>query len=167
MAAAALAIWFTRGRYSIFVLIQNVGAWVAAPIAVVFLLGVLWRRATAQAATFVLFFGFPYTAFVEYVLFKRVELLQPYDNWLNRTFAVWATCLVVMVLLSYLTTPPRREQVQDIIWSPDDLHLPAHERALHRGFRSLFVWWALFIGVMALLYAYVIWFQFWGPGRAV
>ena len=42
-------------------LIQNVGAWVAAPIATVFLVGVFWRRATAAAATFVLWFGFPFT----------------------------------------------------------------------------------------------------------
>ena len=48
---------------------------------VVFLLGVLWGRATAAAATFILYFGFPYTAFVQYVLFKQVALLKPYDNW--------------------------------------------------------------------------------------
>lgn len=166
-AAVALAIWFTRGRYSIFVLIQNVGAWVAAPIAVVFLLGVLWRRATAAAATFVLFFGFPYTAFVEFVIFKRVAFLQPFDNWLNRTFVVWATCLAVMVVMSYLTKAPQREQVQGIVWSRRDLHLPQEERALNRGVRNLFLWWSLFIGTMVVLYAYVIWFQFWGPGRVV
>ncbi len=33
--------------------------------------------------------------------------------------------------------------------------------------RRLFVsglWWAVFIGLMTFLYAYVIWFQFRGPG---
>ena len=102
MLAMALALWFTRGQHSVFLLIQEVGAWVAAPISVVFLLGVLWGRATAAAATFILYFGFPYTAFVQYVLFKHVALLKPYDNWLNRTFLVWVTCLFVMAVVSLL-----------------------------------------------------------------
>ena len=39
--ATLLAIWFSYRQLGVFVLIQNVGAWVAAPIAAVFLLGVL------------------------------------------------------------------------------------------------------------------------------
>ncbi|MGJ5817067.1 SLC5 family protein [Paludibaculum fermentans] len=164
--AMGLAIWFTRGQHSVFLVIQNVGAWVAAPIAVVFLLGVLWKRATAQAATFVLIFGFPYTALVEYVLFKHVWFLQPFDNWLNRTFLVWATCMVVMVVVSYLTPAPPAASVDGIIWSRKYLDLPESERAYAKGARSLLLWWGLMVGLAGALYAYVIWFQFWGPGRS-
>ena len=85
--ATVLAIWFTKRQMGVFTAIQNVGAWVAAPIAALFLVGVMWKRATAAAATFVLWFGFPYTAFVEYVLFKHVAVLRPFDTWLNRTLA--------------------------------------------------------------------------------
>jgi solute:Na+ symporter, SSS family len=165
MLAMALALWFARGQHSVFLLIQEVGAWVAAPISVVFLLGVLWGRATAAAATFILFFGFPYTAFVQYVLFKHVALLKPYDNWLNRTFLVWATCLFVMVIVSLLTKAPEQEKIKDIIWSPEQMRLPKAERLRNGGVRSLFLWWAIFIGIMAVLYGYLTWFQFWGPGR--
>jgi SSS family solute:Na+ symporter len=162
--AMLLALWFTRGQHSVFILIQNVGAWVAAPISVVFLLGVLWRRATAAAATFVLVFGFPYTWFVEYVLFKRVAWFLPFDNWLNRTFLVWITSIAVMVAVSLATRAPDPASIRDIIWSPRYARLPEAERARNRGFRSLFLWWAIFIGVMAALYAYLVWFQYWGPG---
>ena len=160
-----LAIWFTRGQHSVFVLIQNVGAWVAAPIAAVFILGVLWRRATAQAATFVLIFGFPYTAFVEYVLFKQLPVLRVFDNWLNRTFLVWITCMVLMVVISWITPAPRAEAVKGIIWSWRYMQLPPEERQHARGLRSLTLWWSLMIATMALLYGYVLWFQFFGPGR--
>ncbi|MEO7651909.1 MAG: sodium/solute symporter, partial [Bryobacteraceae bacterium] len=68
--ATLLALWFTRGKHSVFILLQDVGAWVAAPISVLFLLGVLWRRATTAAAVTVLLFGFPYTWFVQSVMFK-------------------------------------------------------------------------------------------------
>lgn len=162
--ATGLALWFTRGQHAIFLLLQNVGAWVAAPIAVVFLLGVLWRRATAEAATFILIFGFPYTWFVEAVLFKKVWFLLRFDNWLNRTFVVWASCMVLMVIVSYLTPRPNAEKIKDIIWSWKVAKLPASERERNRGLRNLFLWWIIFVGIIAALYAYILWFQFWGPG---
>jgi SSS family solute:Na+ symporter len=164
VVATLLALWFTRGQHTVFLLLQNVGAWVAAPIAVVFLLGVLWRRATSPAATFILFFGFPYTWFVESILFKRVSWLIPFDNWLNRTFLVWATCMLLMIIISYSTKAPDPEVTQALTWSWQSAHLPDSERERNRGLRNLFLWWAVFIGVMGTLYSYIFWFQFWGPG---
>lgn len=162
--ATLLAIWFSYQKLGVFVLIQNVGAWVAAPIAAVFLLGVLWKRTTAWAATFVLLFAFPFTAFVEYYLFKHVPWLMPFDNWLNRTFVVWATSMVLLVALSLATKPPDPAKTAGIIWSWHVTKLPDSERHRNRGLRNLFLWWCLFIGLMAALYAYMMWFQFAGPG---
>jgi SSS family solute:Na+ symporter len=167
MVATLLAIWFSRGQHMVFTLIQNVGAWIAAPISVVFLAGVLWRRATAAAATFVLFFGFPYTWFVESVLFRFVPAFMPFNNWLNRTFVVWVTCIAVMVVISLATRPPAPEQIEGMIWSRQYARIPASEAALNSGARNLFLWWALFVGAILILYGYLIWFQFWGPGSSL
>jgi solute:Na+ symporter, SSS family len=167
VVAVLLAIWFSRRQLGVFLLIQEVGAWVAAPIAAVFLLGVLWRGTTAAAATFVLIFGFPYTAFVEFVLFKHVSWLMPFDNWLNRTFVVWATSMLLLVVVSLFTQKPDPKRIEGIIWSWKLARLPESERGRNRGFRNLFFWWAVFVGLMGLLYAFMIWFQFWGPGAAV
>jgi SSS family solute:Na+ symporter len=164
--ATVLAVWFSHRQLGVFVLIQNVGAWVAAPIAAVFLLGVLWRRTTAAAATFVLVFGFPYTAFVEYYLFKHVTWLMPFDNWLNRTLLVWLTSMMLLVVVSLFTRPPDAERIRGIIWSWEVAKLPESERERNRGFRNLLLWWSIFIGIMAALYVYVIWFQYGGPGAA-
>lgn len=163
-AATLLAIWFSYQQLGVFVLIQNVGAWVAAPIAAVFLLGVLWKRTTAWAATFVLVFAFPYTAFVEYYLFKHVSWLMPFDNWLNRTFLVWATSMLLLVVLSLVTEPPDPEKIKGIIWSWKVAELPESQRHRNRGLRNLFLWWCIFIVLMGALYAYMMWFQFAGPG---
>ena len=130
----------------------------------VFLLGVLWRRATAAAATSILFFGFPYTWFVESILFKRVDWLMPFDNWLNRTFLVWVTCMILMIAISCSTKAPDPEVTQNLTWSWQSARLPESERERNRGLRNLFLWWAVFVGIMGILYAYIIWFQFWGPG---
>jgi SSS family solute:Na+ symporter len=164
--ATVLALWFSHRQWGVFQLIQNVGAWVAAPIAAVFLLGVLWARTTAAAATFVLWFAFPYTAFVEYYLFKTVPWLVPFDNWLNRTFLVWVTSLLLLVIISWCTRPPDPARIQGIIWSWKVAALPASESERNRGLRNLFLWWSVFVALMALLYGYFIWFQFWGPGSA-
>lgn len=164
--ATLLAWWLTRQRLGVFDVIQNVGAWVAAPVAAVFLVGILWRRATAPAATFVLWFGFPFTAFVEYFLFKHVDRLRPYDNWLNRTFVVWAACVGALVVVSLCTKPTDPARIAGVIWSPRMAALPAEERARHAGRRSLTLWWSLFAGTVTVLYLYLLHFQFFGPGRA-
>ena len=117
---------------------------------------------TATAATTVLVLAFPYTWLVESVLFKQVGWLQPFDNWLNRTFLVWATCMVATVLLSFVTTPPDPERIRGMIWSWRYAALPESERERNRGLRNLLLWWSLFIAAMAGLYAYVIWFQYAG-----
>jgi len=70
------------------------------------------------------------------------------------------------VLLSLVTRPPDPEKIKGIIWSWRAARLPESERARNRGLRNLFLWWCIFIGIMVVLYAYVIWFQFWGPGAA-
>jgi hypothetical protein len=151
---------------------------------------------------------------------------MPFDNWLNRTFLVWVTSMLLLVVLSLfplapcaaqikriiwswrlsmppfenersrgglrnliawltselvrvsvaffnrfmliiasLFTQPDAERIRGIIWSWNIAKLPESERERNRGLRNLLLWWSLFIGTMAALYAYVMWFQFWGPGR--
>lgn len=126
--ATLLAIRFTRSALVVFDLIQNVGAWVAAPIAAVFLLGVLWRRTTAAAATLVLLFALPYTWVVESVLFKKASWLMPFDNWLNRTFVVWAGSMFLLVVVSLITPPPDPGRLRGIIWSWKMAALPESDR---------------------------------------
>lgn len=165
--AVAISIWLARGQYGVFYLIQDVGAWVASPIAVVFLLGVMWRRATSAAATTVLFFGFPYTAFVQYILFPHVSWLRPYNNYLNRTFLVWISCLVLMFLVSLCTRPSPKEVVDSVVWNKSYLRLPAAEQMLNRGLRSPMLWWALLVIAALALYSYMTWFQFHSPYTSI
>ncbi len=159
LIATLLAFWLANGKHGVFALIQNVGAWIAAPISAVFLLGVLWGRASAAAATTVLIAGFPLTAMVEYVLFKQVAMFRAYDNWLNRTFLVWLLCLAIMGAVSLATRAPEASRVAAMLWSWDGMRLPEKERERNRGVRNLFLWWGLFMLTMAAVYAYVIWFQ--------
>lgn len=165
--AVAISVWLARGKYGVFFLIQDVGAWVAAPISAVFLFGILWKRATATAATCVLVLGFPYTAFVQYGLFRHLALLRPYDNYLNRTFVVWASSLVAMFLISLVTERPPAAVVDEVVWSKKFLHLPPGELAANRGLRNPLYWWLLLVGAALALYGYMIWFQFFRTAPAI
>ena len=69
-----------------------------------------------------------------------------------------------MVLVSYMTPPPDPEKTKGIIWSWKVAALPPSEQERNRGWRNLFLWWAVFMVSMAGVYAYVLWFQFAGPG---
>ena len=145
-------------------LIQNVGAWVAAPIAAVFLLGVLWRRTTAAAATFVLLFAFPYTAFVEYYLFKHVSWLMPFDNWLNRTFLVWVTSMCCWWWCRCSRSRPTPEKIKGIIWSWKVAEAAGVASASATGASATcFCGGASSSSSWRALYAYMMWFQFAGP----
>jgi hypothetical protein len=104
---------------------------------------------------------------VEAVVFKKIARLVQYDNFLNRTFVVWITCIVVMVVISWFTRAPSAAQLEGIIWSPKLAALPEEERRRHGGLRSLFLWWAVFVGLMAALYAYFFWFQYFGPAKGL
>ena len=163
LLAVAISIWLTHGQYGVFYLIQDVGAWVAAPISAVFILGILWRGATAAAATAVLVLGFPYTALVQYVMFPHMAILRPYNNYLNRTFVVWVSSLIAMIAISFFTTPPEPSVVESIVWSKKFLRLPVAERAMNAGVRNPLYWWLALVAAALALYTYMIWFQFWSP----
>jgi SSS family solute:Na+ symporter len=166
--ATVLAIWLSYRQLGIFEAVQKIGMWVAAPVAAVFLVGVMWRGATSAAATFVLIFGFPFTWFVENILFKRVSWLRPFDDsfGMNRTFVVWAVCMILLVVVSWFTKAPDPERIKGIIWSWEAAKLPEAERARNRGLRNLTLWWSIFMLIMFAVYAYMFWFQFWGPAAA-
>ena len=55
----------------VFQYIQNLYAYFAPPFAAVFLLGVLWRRANAKAATVTIPAGIAFGFFLQFVVFKR------------------------------------------------------------------------------------------------
>ncbi len=160
LIAVGIALWLARGQYGVFYLIQDVGAWIAAPIAAVFLLGILWKGATAAAATTVLVAGLPYTAFIQYIVFPRVAWLHPYDNYLNRTFVVWACSMIAMVVISWFTSPGEKAKVEQVVWSKECLALPQAEQARSVGLRNPVLWWALLVAAAFALYSYMIWFQF-------
>ncbi len=150
-AFAPVLLWWKGG---IFIYIQDMAAFIAPPISVVFLGAFLWKRAHGRAATFTLVFGI-----VSALILKAVGLtwgpdgisqLQPL---LNRAAVSWGLCLIALVITSYAIPPhPKEDYDKDALWNTRWGRLPEKERPLNRGWRNLMFWWIVMVTVSTSLF---------------
>jgi SSS family solute:Na+ symporter len=162
-AGILIASYYGSLRQSfLYVLIQNVFAYIAPPFATIFTLGILWRRATGKAALATIAAGFPFTLFLQFYLFQ-LDTFRPFGNYLHRALFSWMFCMIVMITVSLLTDPPPKEKTEGIIWSPRYAMLPQKEQAVYSGWRDFRVWWLLFVGVVWAIYGYFLWFRIRHP----
>jgi solute:Na+ symporter, SSS family len=140
---------------TVFALIQQVFFYVAPPIAAIFLIGIMWRGATPVAATLTLLVGFGvFLPLAKFVLFRYIDLLKPFDNFMHHTFTTFVLSAVFLVVVSWFTRPKPREQLEGVVWTKSALGLRHGERALNRGLRNLALWWALMAAAIVGLYTY-------------
>jgi SSS family solute:Na+ symporter len=101
--------------------LQSVQAYIAPPIAAVFLLGLFWSRLNAQGAMAALLTGFVLgmgrlvaelnKAALDGVLFAFANF-----NFLHFAAVLFVSCSAVLVLVSLATPPPPREQVDGLVY---------------------------------------------------
>lgn len=130
---------------SLFVLIQNIFFYIAPPFAVIFTLGLLWRRGTGKAAVITILSGFAFTVLLERVIFPNV-------NYYHRALLAWMFCMIVMIVASWLTAPEPAAKIEGIIWSRRYARLPDDLQRRYSGIKDFRLWWGLFVVVMAGLY---------------
>jgi solute:Na+ symporter, SSS family len=163
-----LSIWSALSFASdtakpLFVKVQDVFFYIAPPFAVIFALGILWRRATATAAVTTIVSGFAFTWLMQEVIFERVAFLKPYSTYNHRALAAWLFCMIVMIMVSLLTAPPPDEKTRGIIWNKSFLQLPPEERAKYRGLKDWRLWWILFVGLTLSIYGFFLWWRIQHP----
>ncbi|MEX2308973.1 MAG: sodium/solute symporter [Pirellulales bacterium] len=171
-----IAFWYIERSEALFRQIQRVFFYIAPPFSVVFLLGLLWRRANATAAVATIISGFLFLWLLEKGIYLRVphvftlDLLSPLWDvipWLtpyrrayqHSALLSWIFCMMVMIATSLLTAPPPAEKVERIIWNRSYLNLPPDERQRYRGWKNFILWWFLFIAIVLSLYGFFLWFD--------
>ena len=152
---------------SLFVLIQNVFFYIAPPFAVIFTLGLLWRRANGKAAVVTIFAGFAFTALLDQVIFPKVPFLEAYNSYYHRALLAWIFCMFTMIIVSLMTEPPPPQKTDGIIWSPSYARLPEDLRKRYSGIRDFRIWWALFVISMACLYCAFLVFRLQHPTNMI
>ncbi|MBD3384016.1 sodium/solute symporter [candidate division KSB1 bacterium] len=153
LMAPVLLFW----KGGIFIYIQDMAAFFAPPIAVIFLAAFLWPGAHGKAATFTLIFGIVVGIGLKILAVSAgengISRLQPL---LNRAAITWVLCLFVLVCLSLFLPRHSRDRFDaDIIWNPEWARLPKPEQGKNRGLRNLMFWWIVIIsGSIALFIAF-------------
>ena len=126
----AIALIYSTQKDPLFVQVQRVFFFIAPPFAVIFTLGLLWRRANATAAVTTVALGFPFSAFLTLYAFPHWAFLKPYNTYQHPALVAWVFCMAVMIATSLATAPPPSDKTTGIIWSAAYAALPPDQRAL-------------------------------------
>jgi SSS family solute:Na+ symporter len=176
VASVFIAFSYIESGQTLFRLIQQVFFYIAPPFAVVFLLGLLWRRATAPAAVTTIVSGFlfllllekgirlqiPHVLSVDVLppLWDAISWLTPYKRaYQHSALLSWTFSMMVMIVTSLLTPAPPAEQVEHIIWNRSYLNLPADERRRYSGWKDFRLWWLLFVVSVLGIYSFFLWYN--------
>lgn len=105
--------------------LQSIQAYISPPIAAVFLLGIFSRRINSKGALAALYTGFvigvlrlalePFKDDLSGFLFTFADI-----NFLHFAIYLFAICSVVLVGVSYSTTPPELARIRDITFGPKE-----------------------------------------------
>ena len=145
-----LAGFIDRLGSGLFVYIQSLYAFFAPPFSAVFLLGILFRRINAPGATAGVFAGFALgialKAYVQYVP-SHPDWIAPF---MNQAILNWLFSVAVCVAVSFVTAPPRPEQVDKTLMI-DWKALRLGEGLGTRWYNSVLTWWLVFVlAILAL-----------------
>ncbi len=102
--------------------LQSVQAYIAPPIAAVFLIGIMWKRVNAKGAMAALLSGFVLGMgrLVAELSKSRLDgLLYTYAdiNFLHFAVVLFVICTAILVLVSLLTAPPPAEKVAGLTFA--------------------------------------------------
>ena len=78
---------------TLYVQLQSIFFFLAPPFAVIFTVGLLWRRATAAAALWTIGLGFAFTAFLVFYAFPTYDWLRPYRTYQHPALLAWVFCM--------------------------------------------------------------------------
>ena len=142
----------------IFNYFQMLASYLAVPIATVFLIGVLWKRATPAAAFTIMVFGIPLGIVIKSlvaVLFSEAAVkTYSLDNFFIISGITQFFCIIIMVAVSLLTAPKPYESISSLLVSKKTLLLPEDERK-PAMYKSFWLWWVVFILFYAVLYVFL------------
>ncbi|MDO4586108.1 MAG: sodium/solute symporter [Planctomycetia bacterium] len=143
----------------IFIYFQTLASYITVPLATVFLIGVLWKRATSTAALTVLTAGIPLGLFVANNLVPGLfedETIRRYS--LRNPFITGAMtqvlCVILMIVVSFFSRPNPVEEVRPLTFSLDKLRLPADEPKRPFYQRVGFLW-SIFVLFYVAIYIYL------------
>ena len=153
LAGICLACMIAGLNASLFEYIQTMNAFFAPPFAAVFLLGLLSRRMNSIGTMTALVAGFVTAVSLKlYLVWAHLHWASDQilwlDSFMNQAGVTWIVSMVVATVVSLFTAPPSAEQITDemtVNWRRLDLF----ENLGNRWYKSVILWWALFVIAIA------------------
>jgi len=155
-------IWIPMIRFlsdQIFQYLQSVQAYIGAPITAVFITGILWKRATAQAAMTTMITGgvLGLIRFITDILTKMgytslgpLDIFQGYA-FLNFSVVLFVICVLLMITVSLLTRKPPSEKTENLTFSA---------QTMSTGVERIWIWVHVALSVLVGSIALGIWIHF-------
>jgi len=153
---AAGALWApVVGTFpTIFDYFQQSWAVLAAPVAIVFTVGALWKRATNAAAVSTLILGI---LTIPAAFWLQRAVLPKGFNFYNLAGILFFVELAWMVGVSLLTRPHPDVRIASAVWTTELAFLPPGERpAPYPWYARVLLWWAVSVAAVGALYV-----RFW------
>lgn len=137
----------------IFIYLLNAYGYVTPGIAAMFLLGILWSRATHAGALAAGAVTIPLSILIEQTAGMLPEGISVYITpFANRTGIVFWICIVTGIVVSLMTKPKSKAELEGLIWNKESLCLPPEQRSRNGGLRSPVLWWAIVTALVLFFY---------------
>lgn len=138
----------------LFVYLQEMAGFFAPPIAVLFVMAALWRRANALAANVTLIVGFAFGValriIVSFLDEGRIEFIVPF---LNRALISFVFCTLLFYAVAKMSIT-KKSIMENIIWKPSYAALPLAERKQYTGIKSFMLWWSVVLALRVVVYIF-------------
>lgn len=139
-----VCLWFKTFSQDLFNLIQGLISFYAPPITAVFLIGVLWKRATSKAAFWGLLLGSIVSLSIGVCYFKKIPREAFWPHYLLLAFILFVGVSIFIVILSLLTEKSHEEEELPTI----------RETYIKQAKKPKQIWilWAILAVVMGVIY---------------
>ncbi len=146
--AVLIAPFIENLGQGVFVYVQNLYAHFAPPFAAIFLVGILWKRATGKAAVITIVAGMVFSLLLEYGIFPLFSLPVAFTL---RSFFVWVFCVALHIGASLVTSPPETEKVTgDLVVNWQKLQI--FSNLGKPWYSNLLLWYLLAAGALVTCY---------------
>ncbi|MBN1491534.1 MAG: sodium/solute symporter, partial [Phycisphaerae bacterium] len=142
--AIGLALALTRSQRDLFSLLQSIIGYFAPPMAAVFLIGVLWRRATSTAALSTLVIGSAASLTIGFMDIFHYPSKGYWPHFLLMAFYLFAGMCAFMIVVSLLT---RHAACEEALPTPAEAYRVSGTRT-----RGVWLGWAVLGAIMLGLY---------------
>ena len=117
----------------------------APPLAAVFLIGVVWKRATSQSALVTLLFGTVLSVGIGILYLAKFPSEEFWPHFLLLSFYIPAVLAIIMIVVSLITPEPKPEHQLSTIKQ-------AYKNLGDYDPKAIWVWWGTLAVIMFSIY---------------